>query len=94
MTNKNYDINNQYNEAEALQQLLRAVHHGLDVANERFESDESSGSMFEQFHITVAGVQTAFVLGGPQVDALLAFIEHIAHENFYSVDFDKLTVIG
>lgn len=92
MTNKNYDINGKYNEAEALQQLLRAVNSALDIQNQRFDSAKDCEFCDEQFTITVAGIQTAFVLGGPQVQALIEFVESIASENCYEVSLKEATV--
>ena len=92
MTNKHYSITlDSYNEAAALQQLLEALNDALDANNERFERNADS-AYYEQFTVTVGGVQTAFVLGGPQTQALCEFIQHIADENFYAVDFDNSTV--
>lgn len=92
MTNKYYSILlDSYKESEALQQLLRAVNDALDAENKRFERDAQYAGC-EQFTITVGGVQTAFVLGGPQTQALCEFIQSIAAENFYAVDFDNDTV--
>ena len=94
MTNKQYNTNlNSYNESEALQQLLRTTFDALNAETERIEAD-ASDAWQEQFTITVGGVQTAFILGGPQVEALVAFIQHIAGENLYSVDIDKRIVEG
>lgn len=91
MSNKNYTTHlNQYNEPDALQQLLVAMHDALVKQNERFESDDWLG---DEFTITVNGIQTAFYLGGPQADAIYAFVQHIASENGYEVDIDKNTVV-
>lgn len=95
MQNKNYDIHLQsYDEASALQQLLRATITATTLQAERFENadDDTYGLDDEQFTITIAGVQTAFMLGGPQTQALFEFIESISAENFYAVDFDTQTV--
>ena len=90
--NKNYSTHlNSYSEAAALQQLLQAANAALDAENQRIEAD-SDDAYREQFTITIAGVQTAFILGGPQYQALTEFIQSIAAENFYAVDFDNATV--
>lgn len=90
--NKNYTTHlNCYSEAAALQQLLQAATAMLEAENQRIESD-SDDAYQEQFTITVAGIQTAFIAGAPQYEALMQFIQHIAAENFYAVDFDKATV--
>lgn len=91
MSNKQYNTAlNTYNEAEALQQLLRAAHEAIVADNDRIESNADYS--LDQFTITIAGVQTAFHLGGPQLEALYRFVQHVATENFYTVDFDRLTV--
>ena len=88
---KNYTTRHQYNEAEALQQLLAAVNNALDAQNKRFEQ-QPDDYIDEEFTITVNGIQTAFILGGPQSQALFEFIQHIADENFYAVDFNNAIV--
>lgn len=91
-TNKNYTTHlNCYSEAAALQQLLQAANAALEAENQRFNAD-SDDVCCDEFTITIAGVQTAFILGGPQYQALTEFIQSIAAENFYAVDFDKATV--
>lgn len=90
--NKNYSTHlSSYSEAAALQQLMQAAADAIDAENQRFEAD-SNNIVFEEFTITVAGVQTAFILGGVQYQALVEFVKSIADENFYAVDFDKQTV--
>lgn len=90
MTNKNYSVHlNGYNEAAALQRLLDAANSALDEQEKRLTAGDYT---LEQFTITVGGVQTAFLLGGPQYTALCEFIQHIADENFYEVDFKEATV--
>ena len=80
-----------YNEAEALQQLLVAVDIAADDFLERCQQhDDWTG----QFTINIAGQSVAFHIGGPQIDALYDFVQHIADENFYSVDFENNTVIS
>lgn len=94
MTNKHYNAGlNSYNEAEALQQLLRAANDTLDAEVERLDTN-ADDALIDQFTITIGGVQTAFFLGGPQIEALYRFIKHIADENFYDVDIDNGTVTG
>lgn len=78
-----------YKESKALQQLLEAASAALENQNRAFDSDND---YIDEFTITINGVQTAFMLGGPQFDALLDFVSHISNENFYAVDFDKNTV--
>lgn len=84
-----------YNEAEALKQLLEATDAAL---NDWLEEVEASADRDDdvvdvsEFTITVGGVQTAFVLGGPQVAALHQFVKHIASEKTYYVDISTNTV--
>ena len=98
MSNNVNNINNQYRtslstykESEALQQLVRTVNNAL--TNERFQQFEHD-VMTDEILITVNGVQTAFYLGGPQMDGLFAFVDYIANENGYAVNFDEGTVVG
>lgn len=88
--NRNYSTKlDSYNESEALQQLLEAADSAIEKQNKAFEEDKE---YLDEFTITVNGVQTAFYLGGPQLDGLCAFVGHIADENFYEVDFQNNTV--
>lgn len=87
-TQHNAALNN-YKESAALEQLLKAADAALQLTDERLNDDDYE---LDQFTITVGGIQTAFVMGAPQYEALLAFIQHIADENLYAVDFNKLTV--
>lgn len=94
MTNNNYSTHlNNYKESEALDQLLKSAISLIDKVAKSFESDSDSDENYE-FTINVDGTQTAFYAGGPQIEALYAFIEHIAAENFYDVDIDGGTVKG
>lgn len=87
MTNKYYRTQlSTYKESEALQQLLDAINDA--ISNERLEQLEDD-VMNDEFVIIVNGVQTAFYLGGPQVEGLYAFMQHIASENFYTVDINN-----
>ena len=90
--NIQYDTNlNSYKEAKALQQLLRAIDDAERLDNEKFASGDENIPL-DQFTITIAGIQTAFIVGGPQTDALREFVAYIASDNGYAVDFDKSTV--
>ena len=92
MTNKNYKTTlPSYNEPEALDQLLKAAEAAIERQNDAFDTADEYN---DEFTITINGTQTAFYLGGPQFDALLAFVDHIAAENLYAVDFNKMTVTG
>jgi uncharacterized membrane protein len=92
MTKKNTsDVScRNYNEAAALQQLLQSIDAALEDSNERIEQLEDYSG---QFTININGQSIAFLLGGPQVAALQAFVSHVADENFYDVDFAECTVI-
>ena len=99
MQNKLYSTKlSTYNEAEALQQLLQQTCKAADIqadANDRELADKECNDWTAlEFTITVNGVQTAFALGGPQIDAIAAFVDHIANENLYDVDFKEATVKG
>ena len=90
--NKYYNTDlTDYKEAKALDQLLKLA---TDAMQTQAEEDAQSNftNPIGQFTITIGGVQTAFMLGGPQYDGVLAFITHIAYENGYMVDLDRLTV--
>ena len=78
-----------YSEAYALQTLLAAVDVALDEDNERVEADNYT---CDQFTIVVGGKSIAFVLGGPQADALFHFIHYLAEENCYEVNMKTLEV--
>ena len=90
MTNKNYSTSlPTYKESEALDQLLKAAHNAIEKQNDSFDTDNEYN---DEFTITINGKQTAFYLGGPQLDALIAFAQHIASENFYEVDINSMSV--
>jgi hypothetical protein len=75
----------QYNEQEALQQLKNAAEIALNRSNEEYEQSDDSDYHYEQLTITVDGKSFALVLGGPQFQALINFIDHIAYENMYVI---------
>jgi hypothetical protein len=81
-----------YHEAAALQQLLETIEHAMARQLELWTAGHHE--QCDEFTITVGGIQTAFDLGGPQVEALYKFVEHIAGENFYEVDIPKCKVIS
>ena len=78
-----------YNEADALQQLMRAADAACEDSVERMTQHKDFSG---QFTININGQSIAFHLGGPQIDGLYAFIEHIAAENFHEVNFNDMTV--
>jgi hypothetical protein len=86
------DVNHpQYNEAEALQQLLQAADAQLEAANALRDDDQDTTAL-QQFSISIGGQSIAFLLGGPQAAALEAFVQHVSCENLYLVDAQQLTV--
>lgn len=90
--NKHYNTKlTSYNEAEALEQLLKNAHAALCADWERVDAF-AEDAWQDFFTITINGVQTAFYLGGPQYEALIAFVNTIADENFYEVNLNEHTV--
>lgn len=81
-----------YNEAQALNELLQTASEYLAEANTASEDDNYDYFDCAQFTITIGGVSTAYILGGPQYQALCLFISSIAEENSYAVDFEQGTV--
>lgn len=102
MSNLHTTFSKSYNEAEALQQLLRIATETLSDLSENIDKMWDDGETMEyadldvsdEFYITVGGVQTAFYMGPAQYEALRAFIDHLASENLYEVNFDNCTVKG
>lgn len=80
-----------YSEAAALQDLLRCINEEMSAQNYRQQFDDLTDE-YSEFTISVAGRSVAFLLGRPQFEALYRFIEHIAAENLYAIDNEKLTV--
>lgn len=72
-----------YSEARALQELMFALDVAIDEDLERMEEDNFIG---DHFTICLGGKAIDFWLGGPQADALYAFIYHICDENLYEVN--------
>lgn len=81
-----------YSEAAALEQMLRAADETLAEMNDGYEKTNDDIYLDVQFTISVGGISTAFLLGGPQMQALCNFVQSIADENGYSVDFETMTV--
>ena len=80
-----------YSECLALQDLLQATCRELEAGVARLEAGKIE---YSHFTICINGKHIEFSLGGPQAEALFRFIQHIADENAYEVDFDKQTVDG
>jgi len=95
--NYNNDINysntlhRHYNEAFALETLLKAISDALEY--DMAETDANNSKPGEQITINVAGKAIAFYIGGVQIDALYNFIQSIADENGYEVDYKNSTVL-
>ena len=81
-----------YSEPDALEILLNVAHNEM---LEDLEQNEATGDWStDQILISVGGTTCAFYLGGPQFDALIAFVNHICGENLYELDLDNLEVKG
>lgn len=78
-----------YNELDALQELFTATEELLADSVVYLEQGEDyEGDIM----ITVGGKTFAFYAGGVQATAVHAFIESIADENGYEVDYTTVTV--
>lgn len=80
----------EYHEAAALQELLEAAVDVLVEAGDKLDQDERY--LDAEFTIIIGGQSKAFVLGGPQYQALVNFVKSIAEENSYTVDTCNNTV--
>ena len=54
----------------------------------------SSGGYKEEIIIVINDTVAHFGLGGPQAEAIYAFINHLAAENLHEVDIENSTVTG
>jgi hypothetical protein len=65
------------------ERTLRALEDNLEEAVDfmRLTMDDHPGVMSEQILIVVNGVVHAFVLGGPQVEAMQVFIDYLRKLN-------------
>ena len=79
-----------YNEQEALQQLKNAAEIALNNSTYDGELPDYADMFYEQITITIDGKSFAFILGGPQFQALINFVNHIADENLYVIN-DEVT---
>lgn len=75
-----------YSEPLALQSMLRAADAAVAQQCKRMDAGDYS---IDKFTITIGDTCTAFMLGGPQYAALYAFAQHIANENFYSINMNS-----
>lgn len=73
-------------EHERLDKLLKAMYRQLE---EDLKEDVNS-----DFMIVIGDTVVYLTLGGPQVEGLLAMINHIADENWHVVDVKNRTVTG
>lgn len=73
-----------YHEPSAIQELLQIIND--------FIHDDNREDANEQIQIVLGGRTVAFYCGGPQLEALYAFCEHIAGENWYQIDTDECIV--
>lgn len=79
----NSDVNNlKYNEDSALHQLSTAINVVTAELNDDYMLTDDYPTA--QFTIAIGGVSTAFLIGGPQIQALVAFIDSLAAENGYA----------
>lgn len=80
-----------YKESTMLQSMLRAADVAAEKQLKRLEAGDFN---FDKFNITVDDYSAAFLLGGPQLDALYKFAHHIAYENGYEIkEIDGLTTV-
>ena len=90
---RNYSTHiNGYYEAAAIQELLQIMHDTIVEDQIEFEEELCELENDQQIEITIAGRTIAFYFGGPQLEALYAFCEHLASENWYSIDTEQCTV--
>lgn len=82
-----------YSEAYALQMLLRMASHAADESAELINFDDGEIIGCEHFTINIAGHSIDFQAGGPQLEALCMFVDRIASENLYHVNFKKNRVV-
>lgn len=82
-----------YSEAHALQMLLRMASYAADESTELTNFDDGETVSYEHFTINIAGHSIDFLAGGPQLEALCKFVDSIAAENGYLVNFNKCRVI-
>ncbi len=82
-----------YSEAYALQMLLRMADYACDESAELINFDDGEIVGCEHFTINIAGRSIDFIMGGPQYDALCKFVDSLAEENGYWVNFKKSRVI-
>lgn len=79
-----------YNEAVALESLLKAVTEALDEDTTAIDSNQNIPNEF--VYVKVKDKEIPIILGGTQYDAFVKFIQLIADENGYEVDVEALTV--
>lgn len=93
MTTSTSRVNHKhYDEAAALQELLRTSSETINEMNDQYDETKQDEDFDVSFSIVIGGKSIAFILGGPQYQALHCFIESIAEENLYEVDYENMTV--
>ena len=87
METKFYVVKRQYfTEHGECDKLLKATNKALET----YLENEIDSEIVIVINDTIA----RFPLGGPQAEAIYAFIQHLAAENFHSVDIENSTVTG
>lgn len=81
-----------YKEPAALQELIRAIDKTLIEADKRYTETANYDYLDIEFTINIGGQSIAFVLGGPQCQALNDFVTCIADENSYVINRQGNTV--
>lgn len=82
-----------YSEAYALQMLLRMADYACDETTALMEDNTGEDVIIEHFTINIAGHSIDFRAGAVQCNALCKFVDSIAAENGYEVNFKKNRVI-
>lgn len=75
-----------YPEHAECDKLLKATNNALDIFCEH--------GIDSEIIIIINDTVAHFGLGGPQAEAIYAFINHLAAENFHAVDIENSTVTG
>lgn len=71
-----------YSEGLALHKLLVTLNLAFEESS---EEEWIYADKYHHFNIVVDGVAVDFMLGAPQYEALIKFIEHVAAENMHYV---------
>lgn len=79
----------EYREHLALQALIRAADFAFDDVSDMLETVPHYS---DTITITVGGTAVQFYLGPSQYEALHTFVDHLARDHLYTVNYDNLTV--